>query len=93
MPSWELFRAQPIDYQLSVFPEGVPVLAVEAASVVGWQEYAHAVVGMSTFGASAPYKEVYKRFGFTTDNIANKARQVVDFYSKHPCGSKVLKPF
>jgi len=93
MPSWELFRAQPIEYQVSVFPEGVPVLAVEAATVVGWQEYAHAVVGMSTFGGSGPYKDVYKRFGFTTENVAHKARQVVEFYTKHQCGSKVLKPF
>ncbi len=56
MPSWELFREQPKDYQLSVFPDGVPVMAVEAASVVGWEEYAHAVIGMKTFGASAPAK-------------------------------------
>jgi len=93
MPCWELFKEQSNDYQLSVFPDGVPVLAVEAGSAVGWQEFAHAVVGMRSFGESGPAKDVFKKFGFTADNIANKANQVLEFYTKHPCVSKVLKPF
>jgi transketolase len=92
MPSWELFRAQSTEYQLSVFPN-VPVLAVEAGSVVGWQEYAHVVIGMSTFGSSGPAKDVFKKFGFTVENIVDKARKLIEFYSKHPCESKVLKPW
>jgi len=93
MPCWELFREQSHEYQLSVFPDGVPVLAVEAASVVGWQEFAHAVIGMKTFGASAPYKDVFKKFGLTTENIVSKARTTVEFYQTHPCPSKVSRPF
>jgi len=93
MPTWELFKEQSNEYQLSVFPDGVPVLAVEAGSVTGWQEFAHAVVGMKSFGESGPAKDVFKKFGFTADNIANKANQVLEFYSKHPCVSKVLRPF
>lgn len=59
MPCWELFDAQDFAYKASVFPEGVPVVSVEALTVFGWNKYAHATVGMKTFGASAPYK-VYK---------------------------------
>jgi len=93
MPSWELFREQSQEYKLSVFPEGVPVMAVEAASAIGWEEYAHTVIGMRTFGASAPFKDVFKHFGFTTENVVNKARATLEFYSKHPAESRVLKPF
>ena len=92
MPSWELFREQSHEYQLSVFPDGVPVLAVEASSVIGWREYSHAVVGMSTFGDSGPYKEVYAKFGITTDNTVKRAKQVVEFYAKNPVGSIVNRP-
>lgn len=88
MPSWELFRGQPLDYQLSVFPDGIPVLAVEAGSVVGWREYSHAVIGMSTFGASGPYKEVYSKFGITTENIIKQSHAVIEFYK----GKQVLSP-
>jgi transketolase len=88
MPSWELFRAQPLEYQLSVFPDGIPVLAVEAGSVVGWREYAHAVIGMSTFGASGPYKEVYAKFGITSENVVKQAHGVLEFYK----GKQVLSP-
>ena len=58
MPSWELFKEQSLEYKQSVFLDGVPVLAIEAASVVGWHEYSHAVWGMFSFGASAPLKVV-----------------------------------
>lgn len=58
MPSWELFREQSQEYQQSVLLDGVPVLAVEAASFVGWREYSHAVIAMNRFGTSGPYKEV-----------------------------------
>jgi len=92
MPSWELFREQSHEYQVSVFPDGVPVLAVEAASVIGWREYAHAVVGMASFGESGPYKEVYAKFGITTENTVKRAREVVEFYTKNPVGSIVNRP-
>ena len=54
-PSWELFDQQPLDYKLSVYPDGIPVLSVEALCTLGWERYAHASMGVNTFGASAPY--------------------------------------
>lgn len=94
MPSWELFRAQSLEYQQSVFLEGVPVLSVEASATFGWREYSHASVGLKSFGASGPYKDVYAKFGITADNVAKKARELLDFYSKHgPAHNLVLRPF
>ena len=61
-PSWELFKEQSLDYQQSVFLPGVPVLAVEAGSVIGWREYSHAVVGMNSFWANGHVKDVFKHF-------------------------------
>jgi transketolase len=84
MPSWELFGQQPIEYRQSVFPDGVPILAVEAASVMGWREYAHSVVGMENFGASGPVKDVLSYFGFNAANVVKKSHELLDFYSKSP---------
>jgi transketolase len=92
LPCWELFREQSLEYQKSVFPEGVPVLSVEAASKMGWREYAHSSVGMSTFGASAPVKDVFNHFGFTVDNVAKQAKAVLEFYSKHTAHDLILRP-
>jgi transketolase len=85
MPSWELFSDQPFPYQRSVFPSGVPVLSVEALSIFGWSKYAHAHVGMQTFGASAPYKELYNKFGFTSSNISEKALSLIEYYHSIGC--------
>jgi len=92
-PSFELFKDQSIDYRQSIFPEGVPILAVEAASSFGWREYAHAVVGMESFGASAPAKDLFAHFGFTVDNVVKRAREVLTFYSNHTAHSVILRPF
>lgn len=54
IPSWELFEKQDLKYKESVFPQDVPVLSIEALSTFGWSRYAHASIGMTTFGASAP---------------------------------------
>lgn len=80
MPSFELFRAQPTAYKAEVFPDGVPVLSVEASSTFGWREWAHASVGMTSFGASGPYKQVYEKFGLTASNVAFKAKGLMAFY-------------
>ena len=81
MPCWELFDRKPAAYKRSVFPSGVPVLAVEALCAEGWSKYAHSVVGMTTFGASAPGKELNKKFGFTAENVVAKAQELLAFYS------------
>lgn len=95
MPCTELFDEQPLEYRLSVFPKGVPVMSVEAMSTRGWERYAHASVGVDVFGASAPYKDVYAKFGLTAPQIAEKAKKVVDFYSsgENVAQSLMAKPF
>jgi transketolase len=54
LPCLEAFEAQPAAYRHSVLPDGVPVLSIEASAVKGWERYAHAFIGMTTFGLSAP---------------------------------------
>jgi hypothetical protein len=59
MPCQELFEAQELEYKLSVFPEGVPVLSVEASCAIGWERYSHLAVGMpNCYGTSGPIKDV-----------------------------------
>lgn len=77
MPSWELFRAQPRSYRDEILPAGVPRLAVEAASPLGWCEWADAAVTLDRFGASAPGEVLFQQFGFTAERVAEKARELV----------------
>lgn len=82
MPSWELFEAQDEGYRLEVLPPGVKTrLAVEAASTMGWHRYVGsrgAVIGLDRFGASAPYKTLFEKFGFTAANVAGKAMELLN---------------
>jgi transketolase len=93
LPCWELFSLQSVEYRSSVFPDGVPVLAVEAAAALGWAEYSHAVLGMTTFGASAPIKEVYQKFGLTTENVVKKSHELLAFYKDKVPHSLVKRPW
>lgn len=78
MSSWELFEHQPQAYRDSVIPPTVTArVCVEQASTFGWARYAGLtgeIIGMKTFGASAPLKELQKKFGFTKDNIVAAAK-------------------
>jgi transketolase len=76
-PSWELFDLQDASYQMSVFPPGVPRLAVEAASSFGWDRWAEASVSIDHFGASAPGDRVLAEFGFTSDNVTLAAKALL----------------
>jgi transketolase len=78
MPSWELFAAQPDDYREQVLPADVPTLAVEAGATFGWERYADDVVGIDHFGASAPGAVALANFGFTPENVAARARALVE---------------
>jgi len=82
MPSWELFEHQPKGYRDSVFPPGVKKrLAVEAGSPMGWDKYVGTegrVIGISRFGASAPYEIIYREFGFTVENVVKTAKELLD---------------
>jgi transketolase len=78
MPSWELFEHQPQDYKDSVLPPSVKArVSVEQASTFGWDRYAGRRIGMHTFGASAPLKELQKRFGFTPDAVIAAAKEEI----------------
>jgi transketolase len=79
MPSWELFDDQPKDYRDGVLPPDVTArVSVEQASTFGWTRYVGATghsIGMHSFGASAPLKELVKKFGFTTEHVVAAARE------------------
>jgi transketolase len=79
MPSWELFEQQGDDYREAVLPPEVTRrVAVEQASTLGWERYTGlrgTIIGMRTFGASAPLKELLVKFGFTGENVYSAARQ------------------
>jgi transketolase len=88
----ELFEEQSLEYQLSVFPEGVPVLSVEASGARGWEKYSHLAVGMHRYGASGPIKAVYPKFGFTTENIAAQGKHLVSFFEGKTAPSLINRP-
>jgi transketolase len=81
MPSWDLFEKQTQDYRDEVLPpETTARLAIEAAYPFGWERYIGpkgAVIGMTRFGASAPYKVLAEKFGFTADNIVRHAHELL----------------
>lgn len=81
MPSWELFEKQDADYKEKVFPKAIRKrLAVEAGSPLGWHKYVTDegdIIAMNTFGESAPAEELYKVFGFTVDNVVEKAKALL----------------
>jgi transketolase len=81
MPSWDLFEHQPRSYRESVLPPQVTArIAVEQGSVLGWERYVGAagqVIGMTTFGASAPLKELDRKFGFEPERIVAAAKELL----------------
>jgi transketolase len=79
-PSWQLFEEQPPEYRSTVLPAGIPVLAVEAGSPLGWKPYiGHGVevIGVDRYGASAPGEVVLKEFGFTPENVCRRAIEML----------------
>ncbi len=79
MPSTNVFDKQDQAYKDSVLPKGVKRVAVEAGVTDGWYKYVGdgAVVGMNTFGESAPAPELFKHFGFTVENVVNTAKGIL----------------
>lgn len=82
MPSWELFDAQPDDYRNSVLPPGLRLrLSIEAGAAIGWERYVGLdgdAVGMAGYGASAPGPVAYEKFGFSVEEIAGRARALLE---------------
>ena len=78
MPSWDLFERQPEAYRHSVLPPAIKSrVTVEQGSIIGWDRYAGTegtVIGMNTFGASAPLKDLQGKFGFTPEKVLEAAR-------------------
>jgi transketolase len=81
MPSWDIFEHQTREYRDSVLPPHVKArIAVEQASTFGWERYvggSDCVIGMKTFGASAPLKELQRKFGFTPEFIVTAAKKQI----------------
>jgi len=93
LPCWEVFDSQPLEYRLSIFPDNVPVMSVEAGTTTGWERYAHASVGIDRFGASAPGAQIAKEFGMNVDNVVAKAKQAAEYYKGKPVPSRLQRPF
>jgi transketolase len=85
MPCWALFEEQPLEYRKAVLGPGTVKVAIEAAAREGWDRYigselldgGGAFVGMHSFGASGPYKDVYAKFGITADAAVAAARKLL----------------
>ena len=81
MPSTTTFDKQKTAYKTEVLPEGIPRIAVEMGVTDGWWKYGcAAVVGIDTYGESAPAPVLFKHFGFTPENVANTVRKVLKKY-------------
>lgn len=77
-PSWELFEEQDEAYKESVLPKKIQArLAVEAGATLGWERYAASVIGIDHYGASAPYKVIFEKFGFTVENVMARAKELL----------------
>jgi transketolase len=81
MPSWELFEKQDVAYRDSVIPPSITArVSVEMQSVLGWDRYVGPkgkIIGMRSFGASAPLKDLLKKFGFEVENVVAAAKAVL----------------
>ncbi len=82
MPSWELFEEQDASYKESVFPSDMAKrLAVEAASSFGWHRYTGLqgdIISIDHFGESAPAGALFKKYGFTIENVLEKAKGLLN---------------
>jgi transketolase len=78
MPSTTSFDRQSVAYKSAVLPKGLPRVAVEMGSTDGWWKYGvSAVVGIDTYGESAPAGVLFKHFGFTPENVADTVQKVL----------------
>jgi len=95
MPSWDIFEHQTKEYQSSVLPPEVEArVAIEQASTFGWERYVGAkgrVIGMHTFGASAPLKELQKKFGFEPDQVVAVAKELLQEQRSFTAREKFVK--
>ena len=87
MPCLELFERQDQGYRDSVLPPAIKArVTVEQGTVMGWDRYAGAsgaIIGMHSFGSSAPLKDLLVKFGFTPDKVLEAARHQVEIHKAH----------
>ena len=72
MPSMNLFENQSDEYKQSIIDDETITVSIEAGSTFGWSKYAEINIGLDTFGASAPAKDLQEKFGFTPEKIVEK---------------------
>jgi len=81
MPCWELFEKQDAAYKESVLPASATArVSIEMGSTFGWERYTGPkgrILGMRSFGASAPLKDLLKKFGFSADNVVAAAKEAL----------------
>lgn len=81
LPSWNLFDRQPAEYRDEILPPAITArLGIEEAATLGWDRYvgsAGAMIGMHTFGSSAPLRDVQTKFGFTPDRVVARAKELL----------------
>jgi len=86
MPSWDIFDHQTPEYRDSVLPPSVKLrVAIEQASTLGWERYVGPfgrIIGMKTFGASAPLKELQRKFGFEPERVVEVVKELMDIRGK-----------
>jgi transketolase len=86
MPSWDIFDHQTPEYRDSVLPPSVKLrVAIEQASTLGWERYVGPfgrIIGMKTFGASAPLKELQRKFGFEPERVVAVVKELMEFRGK-----------
>lgn len=88
LPDFLTFDKQSHSYKLSVLPDGVPIMSVEVMSSFGWAKYAHQQFGLNRFGASGKGPDIFKKFEFTAEGVADRGAKTVQFYK----GKPVLSP-
>jgi transketolase len=80
-PSWELFEQQSKEYRSFILPPNVKKrVAVEALITMGWEKYvgdSGIIIGMNSFGTSAPADVIFKHFGFTVENVLSKVKEIL----------------
>jgi transketolase len=87
VPSTNLFSLQSQQYRDRVLPPGIPLLAIEAGASLGWNSYVGpqmAVIGVDTFGASAPGQAVMQHYGFTVENVCNQSHNLLRHVKQKP---------
>ncbi len=77
VPCFDLFDEQPEEYKEQIIDRDTKVLAVEASRAIEYYKYADDVLGMDSFGASAPAKELFNKFGFTVEGVMRRACRLV----------------